>query len=91
VHKVLSNIILYIMLGWLVYEAIDVIYFTSKLGYNGIMGVYNWYSPIPEPEPEPKRGDYCNQEEIIEEFKRLNEKISSLETQINKDIANKLK
>ena len=72
------------MLGWLVYEAVDVIYFASKLGYNGIMGAYNWYSPI----PEKKKDECCNQKEMIEEFKRLNEKISSLETQINKDIKN---
>lgn len=63
------------VLGFILYEAIDIIYFTGKIGYNGISNIYNWYYSIPT--------EKCCQQEMIDELKKLNEKIQSLK--INND------
>ena len=72
------------VLGWIVYEAIDIIYFTGKIGYNGVSGIYNWYYSPPDEKNDSKDSDnkdesYC-QREMIEELKKLNSKIALLES-----------
>ena len=74
-------LIKYIMvLGLLVYEALDIIYFTGKIGYNGISNIYNWYYSI------PKEEEKCCQQEMIDELKKLNEKIEFLKLEKNSEI-----
>ena len=60
------------VLGLIVYEALDIIYFTGKIGYNGVSSIYNWYYSI------PKEEEKCCQQEMIDQLKKLNEKIESL-------------
>ena len=80
------------VLGWIVYEAIDIIYFTGKLGYNGVSRAYNWYYSAPDEEDDNKKsdnnGDSCCQREMIEELKKLNAKIALIEC--NSRIDNKI-
>ena len=58
------------VLGFIVYEAVDVVYNIGKIGYNSIGGVYNWY--------------YCvDSTEVVERKKEMN-KISELEDKIDK-------
>ena len=42
------------VLGFILYETIDVAYNVSKLGYNSITGLYNWYYNINSEEQEEK-------------------------------------
>ena len=34
------------VLGFILYETIDIAYNVSKLGYNSVTGLYNWYYDI---------------------------------------------
>ncbi len=34
------------MLGILLYEVIDIVFYTGKLCVNGVYGMYKWYSEI---------------------------------------------
>lgn len=79
------------VLGWIVYEAIDIIYFTGKIGYNGVSGIYNWYYQTPK-EEENKTEDQCCQREMIEELKKLNAKFELMEKNAKKsgEINNKI-
>tara|TARA_B110000967_G_C18890535_1_gene567040 strand:- start:2184 stop:2417 length:234 start_codon:yes stop_codon:yes gene_type:complete len=36
------------MLGILLYEAVDIVYNVSRIGYNTVLGTYNWYIGVPE-------------------------------------------
>ena len=38
------------VLGLLVYEAMDVVYHVSKITYNSVSFVYNWYYEVPTPD-----------------------------------------
>tara|TARA_B110000908_G_C10263425_1_gene461206 strand:- start:2979 stop:3170 length:192 start_codon:yes stop_codon:yes gene_type:complete len=31
------------MIGYLIYEFFELVYYLSKLGYNGVAGLYYWY------------------------------------------------
>ena len=42
------------VLGFLIYESIDIAYNVSKIGYNSITGVYNWYYQVKNEEEEEK-------------------------------------
>jgi len=65
------------VLGWIVYEAIDILYFTTKIGYNGVSGVYSWYYSISN---EKKTQEHLySHKEMVAEIKRLNDKVASLE------------
>ena len=64
------------VLRWIAYEAIDIIYFTTKIGYNGVSGMYNWYFSLPK---EEESEHLLCQPEMIEEFKRMKIQIALLE------------
>ena len=46
------------VLGFILYETIDIAYNVSKLGYNSVTGLYNWYYDIKtEDDKEKERLD----------------------------------
>ena len=46
------------VLGFILYESIDLVYHAGKIGYNTITGAYNWYYNIqPEEVKEKERLD----------------------------------
>ncbi len=63
------------VLGFVLYEGIDLAYNVLKLGYNGISGVYNWY--YYEPEPEVSR-----EQEILIEMTNLMSKLEELQKEL---------
>ena len=63
------------VLGFVLYEGIDLAYNVLKLGYNGISGVYNWY--YYEPEEEASR-----EQEILIEMTNLMSKLEELQKEL---------
>jgi hypothetical protein len=63
------------VLGFVLYESIDLAYNVLKLGYNGISGVYNWY--YYEPEEESSR-----EQEILIEMTNLMSKLEELQKEL---------
>lgn len=63
------------VLGFVLYEGIDLAYNVLKLGYNGISGVYNWY--YYEPEEEVSR-----EQEILIEMTNLMSKLEELQKEL---------
>ena len=61
------------MIGFVLYEAFDLMYHVGKMGYNGVNGVYRWYYKIPSTEEEKE-----------EKIKLLEEKIKTMEENYNK-------
>jgi hypothetical protein len=43
------------VLGFILYESIDLVYHAGKIGYNTVSGAYNWYYGTPEEPEENKR------------------------------------
>jgi hypothetical protein len=58
------------VLGMVLYEAVDIFYNVSKIGINTVKGVYNWYYEIEDP--------------VIALQKKESQKIEELEDKINK-------
>ena len=42
------------VLGFILYETIDIAYNVGKIGYNSVTGLYNWYYDIKSEEEEEK-------------------------------------
>ena len=63
------------VLGFVLYESIDLAYNIIKLGYNGITGVYSWY--YYEPEEEVSR-----EQEILIEMTNLMSKLEELQKEL---------
>ena len=55
------------VLGFIIYETIDIAYNVGKLGYNSVYGMYNWYYDV-------KTED----QEEIERLDRLENKIDKI-------------
>ena len=69
------------VLGFILYETIDIAYNVGKLGYNGVTGLYNWYYDIKtEDDQEKERLDRL--ENKIDKISRLFED-NSLKEKIN--------
>ena len=69
------------VLGFILYETIDIVYNVSKLGYNSVTGLYNWYYDIKtEDDQEKERLDRL--ENKIDKISRLFED-NSLKEKIN--------
>lgn len=58
------------VLGFVLYEAADIVYNVSKIGYNSVVGVYNWYYQIEDP--------------LVAEQKKETKRIEELENKIDK-------
>ena len=42
------------VLGFILYESIDLVYNIGKLSYNAVTGTYNWYYGVQSPEIEER-------------------------------------
>lgn len=61
------------MIGFILYEAFDLMYHVGKMGYNGVNGVYRWYYKIPSTEDQKD-----------DKIKSLEEKIKTMEENYSK-------
>ncbi len=66
------------VLGYLLYEAVDLSVNVVKLGYNGIRGVYYWWYDEDYPEVEREKL-------LIKDIEVLTERLEKLESQLDKD------
>ena len=66
------------VLGYLLYEAVDLSVNVVKLGYNGIRGVYYWWYNEDYPEVEREKL-------LIKDIEVLTERLEKLESQLDKD------
>jgi len=66
------------VLGYLLYEAVDLSVNVIKLGYNGIRGVYYWWYDEDYPEVEREKL-------LIKDIEVLTERLEKLESQLDKD------
>lgn len=57
------------MIGFLIYEFFELCYYLTKLGYNGITSIYNWYY----------QSDNLTKDEIKNKINELKLKIKELE------------
>jgi hypothetical protein len=55
------------VLGFILYESMDIVYNVGKISYNGVKGVYNWYYEV-------KTDD----QQELERLDRLENKIDKL-------------
>ena len=55
------------VLGFILYESIDIVYNVGKISYNGVKGIYNWYYDV-------KTDD----QQELERLDRLENKIDKL-------------
>ena len=55
------------VLGFILYESLDIVYNVGKLSYNGVAGLYNWYYDVKS-----------NDVEEIERLTRLENKIDKI-------------
>lgn len=63
------------VLGFILYEGIDLAYNIIKLGYNGISGTYNWYYYKPGEE-------VSREQEILIEMTNLMSKLEELQKEL---------
>ena len=66
------------VLGYLLYEAVDLSVNVVKLGYNGIRGVYYWWYDEDYPEVEREKL-------LIKDIEVVKERLEKLESQLDKD------
>ena len=59
------------MIGFIIYEFIDITWSLSKLSFKGLASAYNWYYSIPTPEDNINHQLICLQEEIKELEKKI--------------------
>ena len=67
---------IYMVLGMILYEGVDLAYNTVRLVYNGTTGVYNWWYQV---EAHEKEEQHQEAKEMIEELKKLNNRVKELE------------
>jgi len=66
------------VLGYLLYETVDLSVNVIKLGYNGIRGVYYWWYNEDYPEVEREKL-------LIKGIEVLTERLEKIESQLDKD------
>tara|TARA_Y100001970_G_scaffold255216_2_gene331704 strand:- start:7201 stop:7461 length:261 start_codon:yes stop_codon:yes gene_type:complete len=59
------------VLGFIVYEAVDVVYNVGKIGYNSVTGLYNWYYSVETPEVIERRKEMDKIEELENKIDKL--------------------
>ena len=67
------------MLGFLLYEAVDLVYTLGKLGYKGVRATYYWYYDLEYPEVEQIK----NKENVIEQLKKRVEMLEEMQQQVD--------
>lgn len=76
------------VLGFILYESIDLVYHAGKFGYNTITGAYNWYYSVPNEEEEGENKRLERLENKIDKISKLfednhlKEKINQLNLKI---------
>lgn len=65
------------VLGFVLYESIDLAFNVLKLGYNGVTGLYYWYYKEPDEETKKSRND-----EILIEMTNLMNKLEELQNEL---------
>jgi len=65
------------VLGYLIYEAVDVAYTVTTLGYRGVRGLYYWASGYDYPEVVLEREEH-------EDVEKLKERVEKLEALLEK-------
>ena len=63
------------VLGMILYEGVDLAYNVIRLSYNGVKGTYNWWYKVEGEE---------HKEAMIDELKRLNNRVKELECALTK-------
>ena len=73
------------MIGYLLYEAVEVTYTVTKLLYNGVSGTYYWWYNIENNTEEQKKINMLLIDELEKDkiIKNLDEKIKILENELN--------
>lgn len=66
------------VLGFVLYESIDLAYNVLKLGFNGVTGLYYWYYQ----EPEKKTTIQSREQEILIEMTNLMSKLEELQKEL---------
>jgi hypothetical protein len=61
------------VLGMILYEGVDLAYNIVRLGYNSVAGTYNWWYK------DNKETNKETNKELIEEIKKLNNRVKELE------------
>lgn len=59
------------VLGFILYESIDLVYNIGKLSYNVISGTYNWYYDIQSPEVKERELEMTKIEELEAKIEKL--------------------
>ena len=59
------------VLGFILYESIDLVYNIGKLSYNAISGTYNWYYGIQSPEIVERELEMTKIEELEAKIDQL--------------------
>ena len=67
------------VLGFVLYEAVDLGYNVVKISYNSVAGLYNWYYEI---DVHEKELEHKEKAAILEEMKKLNTRLKELENAI---------
>jgi len=67
------------MLGYILYESVEITYTVLKLGYNAISGTYNWYYGI-----DNKTDEQIKLEKLEKDEENKDNIIKNLEERINK-------
>ena len=76
------------VLGMILYEGVDITYNIVRIGYDSIIGVYNWWYEIEEHKEKEKHKETL---EMIQQLKILNNRVKELENAIvEKKIDNKI-
>jgi hypothetical protein len=81
------------VLGMIVYEAVDVAYNIGKIGYNSVTGLYHWYYSLEAPEVVERKKEMAKIDELEEKLDKLSklvsegklkDKINQLNLKVNK-------
>ena len=70
------------MIGLILYEAFDLVYYVGKIGYNGVSGAYRWYYSIPD-EQTSKEEEKENKIKMLEnQIMKMEDRQQSLEKRL---------